>query len=331
MNTATIRESIHRIDGWLSHGSVFCAESGAVAGVTDDEGVVYWYGEIAGYYLAYLASLTLESSKSQKFARHAASQVGLWLQSQWASVPGPTRLYKNSNVDWRNDYVFAFDLAMILKGLTSIRQCGIDAWDGQQIAEFIKVKLVDDQGSLCAVYTLQPGNQPNTWSTSIDGHQLKTAAGLFGWGARFNDHKLCKLGNGICKSLTRGGTLDWPHLPLHPRLYALEGLLLCNLVKPRSIATLLQNILASIDIETERTDVIAQLLRLALLAKIEANLTDRITSHLLDSIDVDGSVIFRMNQANKERNTWCAIFTRQALHFYSEASCGRQLQPGQCI
>jgi len=331
LNTATIRESVHRIDCWLSHGPVYCADSGAVAGVTDDEGVVYWYGEIAGYYLAYLASLTVESSKTPTFARHAARQVGSWLQLQWADTPGPTRLYKSANVDWRNDYVFAFDLAMILKGLASIQRCGLDAGDGWQIAEFMKVNLIDERGSLCAIHNKQPGNQPDTWSTSIDGHQLKTAAALIGWGKHFNDHTLCKLGHGLVKNLTRGNIHDWPHLPLHPRLYALEGLLLCKLAKPGSLATVLHNILSTIDLETERTDVIAQLLRLALFAKIEKRPVDRAASHLLKSINMDGSVAFRTNQASNERNTWCAIFTRQALQFYNEARSGRQLKPGLCI
>lgn len=331
MNTATIREAIHRLDGWLSHGPVFCAESGAVAGVTNDEGVVYWYGEIGGYYLAYLASLMVESSGSQKFARHAAKQVGLWLQAQWEDVPALTRLYRGPNVDWRNDYVFAFDLAIILKGLASVRCCGLDTWHGRQIAAFIKVKLVDDQRSLRAVYARRPGNAPNTWSTNIDGHQLKAAAGLIAWGTHFNDHTIYDLGNDSRKKLSGDGIYDWPHLPLHPRLYALEGSLLCELIKPDSIAALLRNALACINYETERTDVIAQFLQLALLAKIEGKLIDRAASHLLESIETNGSVIFRLNQANKERNTWCAIFARQALRFYHEARCGRQLQSSMCI
>jgi hypothetical protein len=331
LNTAVIRDAIHRIDRWLSDGPAFCPESGAVAGVTDNSGVVYWYGEIAGYYLAYLASLMTQSTGNQKFAPHAARQVGQWLQTQWADGPGPTRLYPGTHVDWRNDYVFAFDLAMILKGLASVRHAGADAWNGRQIAEFIKLNLIDEHGTLRAVSTRTSGHLTNTWATGVDGHQLKAAAGLIAWGTHFKDQSICNLGKYTLRDLTKDSLDDWPHLPLHPRLYALEGLMLCDMANPGSMVIHIQRIVASIDMETERTDVIAQLLRLALFAQIEDRFIDDLASRLLNSIDIDGSVVFQMTQTNGERNTWCAIFARQALYFYDEANCGRKLQHGLCI
>lgn len=331
MNSAMIREAIHRIDGWLSDGPAFCPESGAVAGVTNDSGVVYWYGEIAGYYLAYLASLMVESSGNQRSASNGARQVGQWLQSQWADGPAPTRLYVGEQTDWRNDYVFAFDLAMILKGLASVRRAGEDAWNGRQIAEFIKLKLTDEHGSLQAVSAKTSGHLTSTWATGVDGHQLKAAAGLIAWGTQFKDQSICKLGKHTLQNLTKDKLYDWPHLPLHPRLYALEGLVLCNKANPALMVIHIQSIVASIDMETERTDVIAQLLRLALFAQIEDGFIDDLASRLLDAIGIDGSVVFEMNQSHTERNTWCAIFARQALYFYNEVSCGRKLQRGLCI
>ncbi|MDX2479512.1 MAG: hypothetical protein QNK24_04145 [Desulfuromusa sp.] len=315
----------------MSCEPVFCADSGAVAGVTSGDGVVYWYGEIAGYYLAYLASLMVETSKKQRFAKHAARQVGLWIRECWTSEIATTRIYTGKSADWRNDYIFAFDLAMILKGLASARACGVDAWRGRQISEFIKSEFIDERGSLRAVIARTSNQPPDTWSTGIDGHQLKSAAGLIAWGKHSNDRTMYRLGQSTLQSLTRGGICDWPHLPLHPRLYALEGVLLCGLAKPGLMAPVLTSILISIDIVTERTDVIAQLLRLALFAQMEGLLVDTLALHLLDSIDADGSVVFRVNQIDEERNTWCAIFARQALHFYNEAICGRKVQSGLCI
>jgi len=331
LKTVLICEAIRRIDGWLTNGPVFCPQSGAVAGVTNDAGVVFWYGEIAGYYLAYLTNLMKESTKSQSFANQAARLVGRWLETQWRSKPGPTRLYATTQVDWRNDHVFAFDLAMILRGLTSARLSGINVWDGRPIAGFIKTKLMDTHGSLRAIDTTTSKKPPVTWSTSVDGHLLKAAVGLKAWGSHFGDHTMFRLGDRTQKNLSSDLTSGWPHLPLHPRLYALEGLLICGSVSPATIAVLIQGIMAHINIETERTDVIAQLLRLSLFAQLEDVLVDELASRLLESIDADGSVVFRLNQADGQRNTWCAIFARQALHFYSEASNGRTLKHGLCI
>ncbi len=331
MKDVVIRDAIRRIDGWLSREPAFCYDSGAVAGLTNKNEVVYWYGEIAGYYLSYLASLKTSRSGVQKLKPHAAKQVGRWLQDQWKNGTATTRVYACDTTDWRNNYVFAFDLAMILRGLTSVQYLDTGIWSGRQIAEFIKSDLTDDQGELRATTFVTGNEPPATWSTSIDGYQLKTAAGLMIWGKWFHDPVLYKLGRNTVKRLAEGGVSDWPHLPLHPGLYALEGALLCGLMTPGSMTRPVNKILASIDMTTERTDAITQLLRLVLFSRIKDKRIDALVSRLLDSIDSDGSVVFRVDRTSNERNTWCAIFARQTLCLFQQARRGHQLRPELCI
>lgn len=326
-----VQNVVQRIDRWLSHEPVFNSGSGAVAGVTVGNEVVYHYGEIAGYYLAYLAGLMVEKTTGKNFAPHAASLVGRWLRKQWRDGPAPTRLYASATEDWRNDHVFLFDLAMILRGLTAVRRHGAEVWHGRQIAEFIKTKLIDSQGELLAFAANKNRPLPMAWSTDIDGHQLKAAAGLIAWGTHFDDPVLCDLGQGMVRRLTVSGVCDWPHLPLHPRLYALEGALLCGLMTPASMAALVQRILSSTDSTTERIDTVAQLLRLALFSQIESKRIEILVKRLLESVDTDGSVRFRNDRQNAERNTWCAIFTHQALCFYSQVRRGIPARAELCI
>ncbi len=331
MNNASIGNVIQRIDGWLTGAPVFCSGSGAVAGITRGQEIVYWYGEIAGYYLSYLAGLTTQSSKHEKFAVSAAVRVGTWLQDQWRSEPAPTRIYACETEDWRNDRIFAFDLAMILQGLAVVQRFDAGIWNGRQIAECIKTRLIDERGGLRAVSEDARDKPPDTWSTRIDGYHLKAAASLMAWGKQFEDPLILALGERTVRFLGKDGVSDWPQLPLHPRLYAQEGALRCGLATADAMAVTLNNVFVSTDVATVRTDSAAQLLRLALIARIEGPCVDALVTRLLTSVDADGSVTIHPDPITDERNTWCAIFVRQALFFYLEARLGRRPKVDMCI
>lgn len=310
---------------------MICLETGAVAGITCGNDVSYWYGEIAGYYLCYLGTLTTDSVGHHGFAKRSAQWVARWLQQQWADEYALTRLYRSPTADWRNDFVFAFDLAMVLKGLAAAQPLATDIWRGHKLSALIKAKLQDERGLLRVFFAKTQTEPPTTWSTTVDGYQLKAAAGLIAWGEYFQDHELCHLGRNTARELTQNQVCDWPHLPLHPRLYALEGLLLLKQATPSRLLATLQTILLTLDLATERTDVIAQLVRLGLYAGMQQNQLEPLVWHLLDTMDMDGAVAFRRNQAHEARNTWCAIFVRQALQCYEQASLGRPLAPQLCI
>ena len=331
MKTSTIEDIVHTIDIWLSREPVFCSTSGSVAGVTRGNRTVYWYAEIAGYYLSYLTGVITTTANMTHSATRAAQRVTKWLQDQWKDGPALTRVYPGVSKDWRNDGVFVFDLAMVLQGLTAIEACNFRGWQGQPIAEFVKTMLTDERGNLRAIFSKTGGRLPSRWSTRMDGHQLKTAASLIAWGTQFNDPVLRDLGVRTVCNLDGNGTMDWPHLPPHPRLYALEGALRCGLTTADTTAVNLELMLDSTDLKTERTDVLAQLLRLALVCGFESRQVDSIIMRLLASIDTDGSVAIRPQRTGRERNTWCAIFARQALFFYLEARRGKKLHAGLCI
>jgi len=97
------------------------------------------------------------------------------------------------------------------------------------------------------------------------------------------------------------------------------------------MAVTLNNIFMTTNVANMRTDSAAQLLRLALIARIEGPSVDALVSRLLTSVDADGSVNFHPDPITDERNTWCAIFVRQALFFYLEARLGRKLRAEMLI
>ena len=135
-----------RIERWLIDGPAqqrTGPHAGAVAGWVGPDGrAEYVYPEITGYYLQWLAWIARRRGvHGALIARADAAQR--WLVA-WAATDDdpPTRRYlRCSPHDWRNDTVFVFDLAMVLRGLGSAHHVGLIAPN---------VALIRRLGDLCS-------------------------------------------------------------------------------------------------------------------------------------------------------------------------------------
>jgi hypothetical protein len=134
INAEQVEAGLQGLVSWLFSKSVLqTAEIGAgvVDWLTSDGRWHGLYPEICGYYLQYLvqAAPATGTGRDTSF-RLAAADVAAWLDAVGGSAAEPPTLYQPevAEPDWRNQCLFAFDLAIILRGLTAARHAGPDRY-----------------------------------------------------------------------------------------------------------------------------------------------------------------------------------------------------------
>jgi hypothetical protein len=318
-------------------------QRGGVAGTLAPTGeALYVYGEITGYYLQWLASLN--TNHTVRAAKAQAAQT--WLQQYLAMSPWPpTRLYVTAHqADWRNQVLFAFDLAMIAGGLARCAHTQLLALTPEVIQNlrhwlqhFIGAKLLGsnpaENNSLHVIVNKgNIDNLPQRWSSVGGPFTAKTVSRLL----LLAEH--VSLPSALiqqCRTqLQHYAELadQFPPEMLHPTLYALEGVLLAEHPADLKTAQGLERLLAlqaadgslpeALDSpDVRRNDIVAQALRLAIL--LEHRLGDKLrfdrSIHLLaerlcGQVQADGTLGFAPGQTTA--NTWCAMFAEQALRLY---------------
>lgn len=305
------------LDRWLA-GPDVVSRDGAIAGVVDRDGARYWYPEIAGYYLSYLADIGATDERAER--------IVAWLWSWWRDpehgrrtrIPVPHRA---AEPDWRNAWRFSFDLAMVVRGLS--RQPALDTANRlrDDIVAEIGARFVRPDGGLATVVGPAVPLERRGWSTDDSPAQLKTLAALAsssathfpqGW---FEDrsHAL----------LARFPMACWSELPLHPRCYAYEGLLWFD-DSATTRAAVRTAIVAALDNERttsdfQRFDARAQLLRLLLIVAPDASHVETTVRGLIDALRGRVAVPFAVEAPEGEYNIWATLFVRQALQMFLEA------------
>src|SRR5437868_11167441 len=120
LNTKTVAASVSR---WLLDGPAQQTDGthiGGVAGCVDIDGrAAYVYPEITGYFLQWLAWMAHCNGRETVYQSRAEAALD-WL-ARWLAQDRPlTRVYLDGiREDWRNDAVFTFDLAMVLREIGS--------------------------------------------------------------------------------------------------------------------------------------------------------------------------------------------------------------------
>ncbi|HTR00173.1 MAG TPA: hypothetical protein VMH83_09295 [Candidatus Acidoferrum sp.] len=343
MNTvAAADHAIARLQHRLLHGPTQLRSgphAGAVAGGVTAAGVpLYIYGEITGYYLHWLASMSTDEVTCGANARAAQRWLGDYLTLQpWP----PTRVHlASSEADWRNDCLFAFDLAMIAGGLgraAARRLIELDA-DAVRQLERLLLLFVDD-GRLETVLSRAGTNPlPQRWSTVGGPFTAKTASRVLLLDRQFPLDT--RLTDACHATLAHYAAVvpDFPGEMLHPTLYALEGLLLAPEADMEEVALALEPLLAlqtatgslpeTRGSDLLRNDVTAQALRLAILLEHGLdehgryeNSIQRLATALMVQVAEDGTIGFAAGR-NEVRNTWCAMFADQALRLYANRERG---------
>jgi len=298
------------------------------------------YPEIAGYFLSYL------SWRADADSAPAARAVASWLDRISRTGPPATRIYPDSRPDWRNDYVFSFDLAMVSRGLLQARSLASATASAlaDRYVDFLGELAPDERLAPVAVRPHASGAIPDRWSTRSGPHHLKAAAAIAGHSSS------------TARRLSEATVAAWlPHLVewtnsvaatdlgahAHPVLYGVEGLLILwsQDQEADKLSLAAQTFLALTDRfrltpaaalgRAGAPDVAAQALRAAAILEASGainreSITD-LRIQFLTCIEAacmpDGAVVF--DRVNQHRNVWAALFTTQAAHFEAERRSGR--------
>ena len=308
-------------------------KGGVAGGLSANGEPSYVYGEITGYYLHWLASLA--GDHALRAAKAEAAQ-GWLLQSLSQQPWPPTRVYLTAQAsDWRNQVLFAFDLAMVAGGLARAAAHRLLTLDAALIARLQELLLLMLHTPELKpwVAPAQAGDLPQRWSTLGGPFTAKTCSRIL------QLHKQTPLDASLvrhCEQQLQHYHQLAPAFPpelLHPTLYALEGLLLAPAPRHNAIAQVLEQLLALQTNEgylpeawepngVVRNDVASQALRMALM--LEAHLQDRtrftpaikkIAAMLSAQVRSDGSIGFNSDK-DSPANIWCAMFAEQALRLY---------------
>lgn len=338
-----------RIESWLLHSDIQLGEGphdGAIAGWLDGQGrPEFVYPEIAGYYMtamAWLASGAASSPEHVAIARTRAQRTANWIAELMSNrAAPPTRLYlAEQQVDWRNDAVFSFDLAMAARGIAAVGPgpCGTGARTlGHLCAWLDRISAHD---GIMSSHEQLGDEPPPRWSTRPGPHHLKAAAAIVALGDAPNP--LTRMANRtILHWATMLLTDNWPCDELHALCYGLEGLLIADtgdgdrLDQAELIFIRLMQLQSSDGLLREtvhggvvRSDVLAQALRIGLLLRGRGHLAgaqwaerlDALAYSLMQLVRVDGGVLFAKDQTIA--NTWCAMFAHQALYLHARRHSG---------
>ena len=345
-----------RIRDWLLSAAVQQNEgvhAGAVAGAFAANGRArYVYPEITGYYLHWLAESSLADASRDWSA--PARRAHAWSARQFAGGALPqTRAYlDDASIDWRNDAVFFFDFAMLLRGLDAAAKARLIGVPGDLFDRMIDqlAHFIDTQGAIRPCLPLREDSAlPRRWSTTGGPFEVKAASRVL------LVERVAETSRSLANACARlvdefaPGAAGIAIGMLHPTLYFAEGMLVARPDAGGALAALLRRALslrnqdgslpeAETGSSVPRSDIIAQALRLALQLRAQkvAGAPDddalaALTEALLDRVAADGSVCFRKDVAVREANVWCSLFAEQALRWFVRFQQGRTLPAAEWL
>ena len=330
-----------RISAWLLGRNVQQVDGG-VAGWVDAKGqAAYVYPEITGYYLQWLA-WRASGSVAHAFLARRADAAQQWLKRWLGGAGAPlTRIHSTPGIDdWRNRAVFAFDVAMVLRGLAAAARMNLVSADPAVVKrlndELERLVAHDGQLDACSVHA-DGADFPRRWSTQRGPFLAKAAAGIEVASASLP---------GVSTALRTAAAATFdasiealtaaPHAETHPQLYALEGYLAWPghpqfAARLPAMMTAFEGLVASTlaqgrvpesqrEAGTARLDIVAQMLRVGVLlghhggSTVLASLTRPLVAALETAVLPDGAMPFaRHGDFALQRNAWVAMFATQAL------------------
>jgi hypothetical protein len=303
-------------------------DRGAIAGWLDAQGApAFAYPEITGYYLTCMAFMHKIGRPEPAIAANAQRAV-TWLHAKCRSGAPLTRYFAEANMhDWRNDAIFSFDLAMVLRGLQSVKGIVDEPIRKEALNAFRSEmrKLISPDGQLIPYRQRSNSTVQDRWSTRPGPFQIKAAAALI-----TSDPMLdSALRDMPFRALQRWGTSSLSDAGgLHPAMYAIEGLILLGLHGCegawRAAADLYRQCMEQID--CSRSDVVAQALRAGcilfrrnIMASSVPGL-ETLVEALVRFVGQEGAIVYTHTNplACRHQNAWSAMFAYQALVFYEQ-------------
>ena len=331
----SLRTWLLRGPAQLRHGD----QAGGVAGTIDAGGhPLYVYAEITGYYLSWLADIA--GGDDDALVRERAQAALGWATRQFAR-PGhapQTRIHLAAEEpDWRNDAVFFFDFAMLLRGVDAAAEAGIGATPGklhtalhEQLLQFVENDSLRPAVQIRGTQALPP-----RWSTLGGPFQVKASSRVV-WSERHAT--LPSALSSACTNESQRWAMQAAEIDLgmlHPTLYFAEGLLMSRPDRADAVAKLLRRCLALTRADGSlpetasesngkvRNDILAQALRVGLLLRElraaqapEQDELDRLAATLIARIDARGFLPFNAD-TSAQANVWGTMFAEQALRWYA--------------
>jgi hypothetical protein len=313
----------------------------------------YVYPEITGYYLQWLAWHAIRHGPTPDIASRA-NAAQRWL-SAWAASSSPgTRVYVGTHGDdWRNQAVFFFDVAMVLRGLAWAARASLIAPDValiENIGSLLR-RLIAADGMFDACVSASGANLdtlPQRWSTRRGAFLTKAADGVL-FAAQHLPHVPVAIESAAFATFDASmySAIHAPHAETHPSLYALEGLLNRDdpdagtrgaaLLAPQ-FAALMSRVEESGHLaETSRgngarrLDIVAQAIRADAMLHAHAHAgTDRRAIAAMAALLVHhttgvGAIPFASDQQPPQFNVWTAMFAEQALTLAQYRLAGRAI------
>jgi hypothetical protein len=334
-----------RVARWLLASpaqQVGTAYAGAVAGWIGADGQTdYVYPEITGYYLQWLAWMTQTHGRQPAYVARAEAALQ-WL-TRWLTadqIPA-TRIYVDGpRQDWRNDALFAFDVAMVLRGVgaaVSARLLVAPAFVIEWTCSWLS-KLIGVDGQLEAC--LKHRNErsfPDRWSTRRGPFLAKAAAGIIDAALALPEVPTrLRIAAQRTFDVSIDALLHTSHAETHPFLYAVEGFL--ALPEDAAFGERLPKVAARFDAllhqarqigcvpetlnraGTLRLDIVAQTVRAGLLLNAlqeprtsSRRELDNLAYTLAQNVCADGAVPFTPDAHAAQFTVWTAMFAEQAL------------------
>ena len=364
---AILDAALHRLDAWLLSDPVLRGDGTPSNDRNPPAGVVNYlsgngiwnglYPEICGYYLQFLVHASRAGDDDARY-RQAAGRITAWLDVKGGPAAEPLTLYFHDPVDndWRNDCLFAFDLAIILRGL----RCVQHRWpgllpDGLVERYTASVARITRDGRLDS-HLPRPGTGlhpiPVKWSTTKGVHHVKAVAAL-------SDLEALSLEAtglaGIIEATLRDEevllTLEGGARmrEMHPFLYSIEGWLTvwAGARDQRAIENAARSFamavrqcdplsgavppVAGARDAVVRSDVLGQTLRAGLVLDAAGALDaptralwqqvrPALEANLLSRLSPEGGLMF--DAVGLHRNAWASMFGWQALRFSRDAQAG---------
>jgi uncharacterized protein YyaL (SSP411 family) len=360
MQKSKIKENaIDLTSKWLLDSGIQADSGGFYAWYDLDKKLYpFLYSEITGYGITTLLFMNkvFDNSIFIDKAKKAASWIEKYALHPCGGVMA--RLYKDdvtadNMYSFRGENIFSFDTGMVLYGLVNLYRLTHEEKFFQIskiIANFLINKMQNNDGSLTPIYNAGKNKMieyQDKWSNQRGSFHAKVALGLVDLFELTRDSKYQEAVIKLCsyallhqedsgRFITDTATKN---TNLHPHCYSAEGILYAGIYF--KIPTFIEQARKATEWifsnasdkginelyepsvgfgQSQRSDVLAQVLRLGLLFCIDEDTLKRLKARLLeyqylgDNESQNGGFLYSKNSLHL--NSWCSMFALQALQLY---------------
>lgn len=356
-STKTVEEALSSARDWLLDSGIQSPEGGFYAWYDlDKKEHSFLYSEITGYGITTLLFLN-SVSKDNIYIEKAERAAGWIIASALHRCGGVlTKLFREDYAadeafSFAGENIYSFDSAVVLYAMVNLYKVTKNKSylkAAIALASFLIEKMQNRGGSLRPVYNAKKNKMAelgNKWSNQPSGFLAKASMGLTDLYEATGDKRYRDAAVRICRyALTtqeNSGRFiteaDSRTTHLHPHCYAAEGLLYTGAslkksefiesaeraaewaiahLNEKGINELYYSRTGSFN-EFQRTDILAQVLRLGLIFSMAEDKLNQLKQLLLTYQYADGHSIqrggFFYSKDRSHLNSWCTMFSLQTL------------------